>query len=61
MFRLKQEVTTAWCKQEVCNLQQGMKTVLWKEEVHTLQIGTKTVQLKQGPPFSENRNTMTKM
>ena len=36
MLRLKQEVTPAWCKQEVCNLQQELATVLWKQELYTL-------------------------
>ena len=36
MLRLKQEITTALCKQEVCNLQQELTTVLWKEEEYTL-------------------------
>ena len=44
MFRLKQEVAPASCKQEVCNLQQELTTVLWKQEVYTLKAGTKTVQ-----------------
>ena len=52
MFRLRQEVTPAWCKEEVCNLYQELTTVLWKQEEHTNSI----IPFLQNPPFLGSPN-----